>query len=93
MNKPFYTVVCDESNNGYSEELNGIVNADFRFEGVRQVYRVEFAAVEGTPYTRLRQNLFTRLKEVLGRYPDQQVADEIQKALVDSSRAYSRQAR
>jgi hypothetical protein len=85
-----YSITCDESNNGFKEEMLEVVNADFRFEGVKgRFYRVEFKPVEGTSFAELRRNLFTRLAEVLEPFSGQQIADEIEALRVNYGRDYT----
>lgn len=79
----FWTVVCNETNNGFAEEMRGVVIADFRFEGVKKTYRVEFEPIK-IPLEELRKNLFTQLETKLATYSDREVADSIQHLLVDS---------
>ena len=60
-----YTVVCDETNNGYGEELKEEVIADFKFERDPKTYRVTFVPLPGVDFLEMRQKFFERLHEVL----------------------------
>lgn len=83
------SVTCDASNNSYADELRGVVCVDFRFRGVKEIYRLEFTPQEGTSFAQLRQNLFETLHERLSQYTQREIADDIMHLRIVCERAYA----
>lgn len=74
-----WTLVCDDSNNGFEEDILEVVNLDFSFRGFSKVYRVVMKPTNPkASYEEFKHKIFASVHEELREY----TADELMTELV-----------